>query len=151
LTVFWDTSALVPLIIEQQPFTEQGRALAARSSHRVIAFFSELEGRTALERLHRDGAIATRRALQRAHTSLSNLLRGFDVVRFQPKILADATVLVDKHPLRTLDSLQLASCKMLLASFGVAEVSLVTADRRLATAARAELRTVLLLGDNSET
>ena len=146
MTVFWDTSAFLPLIVQQQPFTAQARKVAGDSTHRVIAFIAELEASAALERLHRDGTIATRGTLTRARGGLGQLLKGFDVVPFQTKLMEDAVRMVERHPLRTLDAIQLASCRVLLTAFSSAELLFVTSDSRLATAAREELPQGRLLG-----
>jgi len=146
LTFFWDTSALIPLIVEQQPFTAQATRLAGDPGHRVVSFVADLEGRAAIERLRRERTITSARSLQSVRRAWSKLLDGFDSIRFDERILQHARELVERHPLRTLDALQLASCKALIGTFRQADLVLVTADTRLAAAASRELSAVRLLG-----
>jgi len=146
VTYFWDTSALIPLLIEQEPFTEAAQRLAERSGLRVVSFVTDLEGRSALERLRRSGVIGSAPALRRGRQRWQDLLSGFDEVSFDPTIPTRAAALVEKYPLRTLDALQLASCKALVGVFRSADLVFVTADRQLGRAAASEVGAVEMLG-----
>ena len=148
MIVFWDTSALLPLVVKQQPFTNQARKIKRRSTDHAVAFIADLEATAALHRLRRQGSFESDPLLKRARASLARLLTKTDVVSFAPSILGEAKALVSRYPLRALDSLQLACCKELVTRVPEIESLFVTADGKLAAAARNELSNVILLSQD---
>jgi hypothetical protein len=94
--VFWDTSALLPLVVKQQPFTNQARKIKRRSTDHAVAFIADLEATAALHRLRRQGSIESDPLLKRARASLARLLTKTDVVSFAPSILGEAKALVSR-------------------------------------------------------
>src|SRR5256885_1383230 len=84
----------------------------------------------------RERSIESDPLLKRARASLARLLTKTDVVSFAPSILGEAKALVSRYPLRAPDSLQLACCKELVTRVPGMESLFVTADGKLAAAAR---------------
>jgi predicted nucleic acid-binding protein len=140
---FWDSSALLPLVIEQQPFSRLCRQALRRPGLHAVAFVARVECRSAIERLARDGALAAG-ARSRAIRSLDALLAGFDRVTFSAYVEEIAVELLARRGLRSLDALQLA-CALALGAAGSKErPALVCCDLRLTRAAAAEgLRLVI--------
>jgi predicted nucleic acid-binding protein len=75
----------------------------------------------------------------RCLTKIDKLLSAFDTVAFSPDIERHALALLGRHPLRSLDALQLG-CALSLGPWGDTEPvpELVCCDRRLAKAGAAE-------------
>jgi hypothetical protein len=134
---FWDSSALLPLVVEQRPFTSLCRAALRRPGLHAVAFIARIECRSAIERLAREGAL-TVGARTRAIRSLESLLAGFDQVAFSGAVEERSLGLLARHGLRSLDALQLACALALRTSPRSESVELVCCDRRLARAASAE-------------
>lgn len=133
---FWDTSALLPLVVRQPPFSEHCRRIFRRRAARATAFVSRVECRSAIERLARDGALDSA-ARRRCVTRAERLFAAFDLVTFSADVEREALALLGRHPLRSLDALQLA-CALALSHGGGDTVQLVCCDRRLAAAGIAE-------------
>lgn len=131
---FWDSSALVPLCLDQ-PQTERARALYEQDSELVVWWGSPIECASALARLRRDGILN----LDDEELALSILAALQDAwYEIQPgdALRAQATRLLRLHSLRAADSLQLAAG---LEWAGVPPTGeFVTFDQRLAAAARRE-------------
>jgi hypothetical protein len=132
---FWDSSALVPLILSEAE-SSWARRLLKSDPHGLVWCLSSVEVRSAFARRSREGtltreanAIACRRA-DRLFGALSQVL-GLEPVR------ARAVRLLDLHPLRAADSLQLAAA-LVVAKDQPKELPFVTLDRRLAEAAGKE-------------
>jgi len=135
---FWDSSALLPLVVRQRPFSDRcGRAFG-RDASRAIAFLARVECRSAIERLSREGILDTR-ARRRSLTRIDKLLAAFDIVAFSANVEARALRLLGRHPLRALDALQLGAAQG-LAPEGASDAlpEFVCCDRRLAEVAAAE-------------
>lgn len=133
---FWDSSALLPLVVTQRTLSRACRALFEEREARAAAFLARIECRSALARLAREGAV-TSAALDRAGDKVDKLLAGFDLVVFSPAVERHALMLLSRHGLRTLDAIQLA-CALVVAGAGSGPPEFVCCDRRLARAAAAE-------------
>jgi predicted nucleic acid-binding protein len=96
---------------------------------------------SAIARRAREGAFAVSRR-DRMTAALDGDLPALAVVEMIPEITAEARALLGRHPLRTGDAIQLASCLYLQRELREA-VSFVAFDRRLSDAARAEGLTVV--------
>ena len=135
---FWDSSALLPLVVRQNPFSDPCRRAFRQDAPRAIAFLTRVECRSAIERLAREGTLnaASRR---RSLTNIDKLVAAFDIVAFSPEVEAHALALLGRHSLRSLDALQLG-CAWGLSPRGANDSlpELVCCDRRLAEAAGAE-------------
>ncbi len=132
---FWDTSALVPLLVHEA--TSASAAAGFEADPQVITWWgTAIECVSALARLEREGAldpVATRQAYER----LDALELAWAEVQPSEQVRALASRLLRVHALRAGDALQLAAA--LAASEGhPASLVLVTLDDRLALAAERE-------------
>ena len=134
---FWDSSALLPLVLRQPPFTDRCRRAFGREASRAIAFLTRVECRSAIERLAREGGLNPA-ARRRSLTKIDTLIAAFDIVTFSPEVEAHALALLGRHSLRSLDALQLG-CAQGLALRGDTDAlpEFACCDRRLAAAAAA--------------
>jgi len=132
---FWDASAIVPLLVNEET-TRRLQAVAAKDSAMLVWWGSAVECISALACLERDDALdppAMTLALQR----LRQLSAGWHEIDPSDEIRETAARFLRVHPLRAADALQLA------AAFSAAErrpasLEIVTLDDRLANAARKE-------------
>ena len=133
---FWDSSALVPLLISQE-FTKHSQLIWKQDSNPPLVWWeSSLECLSALARLERDQSIATV-TFDAACAALKQLSEVWHEI--QPtNILRDrAHRLLRVHPLRAADAQQLAAA--LIASEDLsAQVTFVCFDQRLSQSARRE-------------
>ena len=131
---FWDSSALVPLIL-REPRTEWARRLLDEDGELVVWWGSAIECASAVARLHRDGHLAG--SAEREARSLLDALRAswFEV---QPgdAVREQSLRLLRLHPLRAADALQLAAAIEWAGS--PPDGGLVTCDARLREAAQRE-------------
>jgi predicted nucleic acid-binding protein len=142
---FFDSSALVPLVYAQEPFTRAAKQQLVVASRHAASFLVPLEARSAFRRLLRERKIADEAGLEGILRQLGTLLEHFDLVAYSDERLREAEKLVDRHPLQALDALQLACAKWLEQGSASEDFVFVTADRRLGEAAGAEFLTVVLL------
>jgi len=131
---FWDSSALVPLLL-QQAQSDRVRHLVEQDGELVVWWGSAIECASAIARLHRDGHLTLPE--ERNSRSLLDVLRAswFEV---QPgdAVREQAMRLLRLHSLRAADALQLAAA---LEWAGTPpEDELVTFDDRLREAAQRE-------------
>ena len=135
---FWDSSALLPLVVRQAPFSDSCRRAFRREAPRAVAFLARVECRSAIERVARAGALNAA-ARRRSLAKVDKLIAAFDIVAFSSEVETRALALLGRHPLRSLDALQLG-CAQGLSSQGEPDTlpDLVCCDRRFAEAAAAE-------------
>ena len=132
---FWDSSALVPLLVDERT---SGRVLAAYldDPELLVWWGSEIECVSAFARLEREGSLtrgSTLVALQR----LERLAVAWREIQPVERVRQLAVRLLRVHPLRAADALQLAAA--IVASEDHPEtLPLVTLDDRLAEAAERE-------------
>ncbi len=132
---FWDSSALVPLLVEQK-HTARMRALYRADPTQMVWWGSLVECSSAAARLEREDRLsppATTTALHR----LDLMARRWQEIDPSDVIREAARRLLRSHSLRSADALQLA------AAFSAAEqrpstLSLICLDDRLALAAARE-------------
>jgi uncharacterized protein len=131
---FWDSSALVPLLL-QQPQTKRVRQLLEEDAELVVWWESAVECASAIARLHRDGHLSA--SAERDARSLLDVLRKswFEV---QPgeAVREQALRLLRVHSLRAADALQLAAAMEWAGT--PPEGGFVTLDDRLLKAAHRE-------------
>lgn len=137
---FWDTSAVVPLCM-QEPGSAAAREILATDSVMVVWWGTRTECISALTRLARDGVLT--QADERAARHVLNVLARAWMEMQPSETLRDlAERLLAVHPLRTADALQLAaallSCRQVTAG-----QSFVAFDERLRAASYREGFTVL--------
>jgi predicted nucleic acid-binding protein len=131
---FWDTSALIPLMLEE---AESGRMrqLLAEDGAIAIAPITPLEIASTLWRRQHAGLLRVDEHHD-AESIFAELSARWNVVVQTHLVFNAALRLVTRHPLRTLDAMQLGAAMVL--SYEPACLTLVTLDRDLADAARAE-------------
>ena len=130
---FWDSSAVVPLIVSEDT---SARAALRSDSHGLIWALTPIEVRSALASRLRDGAL-TRTTYQRACSRGKHLFRALaQIVALEP-VCARALRLLDLHPMRAADALQLAAA-LVATGERPGDLPFVTLDHRLAEAARRE-------------
>jgi predicted nucleic acid-binding protein len=104
---FWDSSALVTIHVEQE-HTDRTRALY-RSDPFVVAWtLTDVEMRSALRRLEREGALAGSDAAE-AIGRVEELWQAVSQVQLTDGLKARAKRLLAVHALRAADALQLAA------------------------------------------
>ncbi len=132
---FWESSALVALIVEQTA-SARVRALEQEGVEAVVWVLSDVEVRSAIERLCREGVLTpeqARRDVQDSETVWQQL-RPIDLV---DAVKLRAKRLLARHALRAADALQLGAA-LLVADDSPEGLEFVTLDERLAEAARRE-------------
>jgi predicted nucleic acid-binding protein len=131
---FWDSSALVPLCL-QQPRTAQALRWLDEDPELVVWWGSPVECASAFARLHRDGHL-TRADEERARELLGSLRASWYEIQPGDAVREQALRLLRLHPLRAADALQLAAA---LAWAGSPPAGrLLSFDERLDAAARRE-------------
>ena len=132
---FWDSSAVVPLLVEE----DVSRALSElylQEDGIMVWWGTEVECTSALTRLEREGGLSPRDttlALQR----LDGLARGWHRIEPVEQLRRTAARLLRVHPLRAADSLQLAAA-FLAAEGQPPALGFVCLDDRLAISAQRE-------------
>lgn len=145
-TTYVDTSALVKRYVVEVG-SAWVRRLVARPVHQVLytAVLTEVEIRSALQRLVREGRLDTARVQRLTPRVLQHCTRRYQLLRITRPVIVEAGRLVETHPLRAYDAVQLA-CALLvrrgLHRRGMAPPLFVAADTTLLTAARTEGFTV---------
>jgi hypothetical protein len=132
---FWDSSAIVPLIVAEAS-TDSVQAIAGEDPAMCVWWGTEIECVSAVARLEREDALAET-AMIAALERLDLLAEAWNEVQPVAAVRGTARRLLRVHPLRAADALQLAAA--VVAAEGVpASLDLVTLDERLAAAARRE-------------
>lgn len=131
---FWDSSALVPLLLEQ-PRSAQAKALLTDDADMVVWWGSMIECASAIARLHRDGQISAD-SESRSRAMLSELSKTWFEIQSGITVRDRAILLLRRHPLRAADAMQLSAA--LEWSGSDAEGVFVTFDDRLRDAAARE-------------
>lgn len=136
--LYFDTSALIKVYVEERGTAEViGLIEDSRGDRIVILDITLLECRSAVRRREREGDVSgpdANRILQQIHEDASTL---YLVQPSSSAVIEEASRLLDAHPLRAYDALQLAGC--LFATRGVQGFpTFVCADGRLCEAAEFE-------------
>ena len=108
---YLDTSALVKLYV-REPGTEQMLRLASRSSGHTFAVLSlsRVEFRAALRRRERMGDIPDETVRGMISQIERHLQRLYLIQPVTEAVIEEAAGLLDRHPLRAYDAMQLAGC-----------------------------------------
>jgi hypothetical protein len=133
--MFWDSSALVPVLVAEAR-SRQLVELLGRDAWAAIWWSSEVECRSALQRRWRDQVLSGA-DLHRALTRLESLVEDMDQVAPASAVKERAARLLTAHPLRAADALQLAAALVRCDDAPTGE-SFVCLDDRLADAAARE-------------
>lgn len=132
---FWDTSALIPLFIAERETSRAERWLR-EDSEVAVWMLTRVELLSALARRRREepvagpGLLAARRGLLKAWERWSEVTAVEEARRHAERI-------VEVHPLRAADALQVAAA-LVVAAGQPRTVTFVTLDRRQAAAAAVE-------------
>ena len=132
---FWDTSALVPLLIRESS-TETVLKIIGEDPKMAVWWGSETECLSALARREREKQLS-RNDVMTAEHDLYGILSGVLEIMPSPEVRRHARRLLMTHPLRAADSLQLAAA-MVLAGDQPNQVTIITFDRNLAACAQRE-------------
>jgi uncharacterized protein len=137
---FWDSSALIPLLIRETA-SEQMRSLLAADAEIIVSVITSVEVQSALwrRRHHGDLAADQHAIAESAFATLSASWSEIDDI-FAARTLAVALIM--RHVLRAADALQLAAA-LIASAADPATLLFVTLDQNLALAARTEGFTVL--------
>lgn len=131
---YFDASVLVKRYVHEAGSANVRRLISSDTP--ATSRLSEIEVTSALARRAREGTISTAerdRAIAAIGTDLSTML----VIELTAEVSARARILLQRHPLRAGDAIQLASCLYLQDEFGH-KIPYVASDDRLIQAARAE-------------
>jgi len=131
---FWDSSAVVPLLLNQ-PASRELTALARDSEGLAVWWGTIVECTSAITRTARAGVISPGEETQ-ALTLLTAIAGAWTEVQPAEAVRNIARRLLRVHPLRAADAFQLAAA--LAWADGAPNLQLVTRDERLAEAARRE-------------
>lgn len=128
---YWDTSALVPLLLAQ-PATERVHPLLRDDDDIVVWWGTVVECNSALARLERSGELPPP-AIQSALEALALLREGWSEVSASEAVREQAARLLRVHPLRAADALQLAAA-LVWSGGSPTGLEVVSLDERLRTA-----------------
>lgn len=131
---YFDASALVKRYVREAGSAKVRRLIS--SDVPATSRLSEVEVASALVRRAREGAFSTAER-DRALAALERDLPAIVVVELTPEVSAKARTLLQRHPLRASDAIQLASCLYLQEQLGE-DLAIVAFDSRLSEAARHE-------------
>jgi predicted nucleic acid-binding protein len=132
---FWDTSAIVPLLIEEAS-TARMRQLVSEDPAMLVWWAARVECGSAIARLER-AHVHSPSAIALAQSRLAQFTMDWDEVDPNEMVRETAMRFVRVHPLRAADALQLAAA-FLAADRRPELLRLVTLDERLGMAARKE-------------
>jgi uncharacterized protein len=132
---FWDSSAIVPLVVTE-PTTSQMQQLLGEDADMAVWWGAQVECASALARLERAAELDAERAAL-AYRRLQSLIGGWQEIEPGEIVRETAVRFLRVHPLRAADALQLAAA-FVAAAHRPSTLSLVTLDGRLADAARKE-------------
>ena len=130
---FWDTSALVPLMIDE-PRSEEMRALAQQDAHIVTSAFTVVEIASANWRRRHAGELSMS-AHETADRNFAYLSETWIELPITQDIIDAATSVLSRHTLRAGDALQLGAATV---ATGQIRLTFVTLDKGLAAAAQSE-------------
>lgn len=132
---FWDSSAIVPLLLREAS-TQILRSLSRADPRMVVWTLSDVEFRSAVCRLRREGGVSAAVA-DAATAEFDAIWSGATVVSAVDPVKERAKRLLGVHPLRAADALQLAAA-LVASNESPVGFNFVTLDVRLADAARRE-------------
>ena len=132
---FWDSSAIVPLVMTETAASRLQR-LAVADPTMLVWWTTEVECASALARLERDGAIDDAATVE-AFDRLRRLADAWHEIDPSDAVREAAIRFLRVHPLRAPEALQLAAA-FVAAERRPSSLDLITLDDRLAAAARKE-------------
>lgn len=133
--MFWDSSALIPLCIDE-PQTKVVKGMAKKDGAMAVWWASLVECQSTFARLRRGDILSLGEENQVRHL-LTILAEAWTEIEPSEEIRNIASRLLLLHPLRAADSLQLAACSVWAGKTPKGH-HFVCLDRRLREAARKE-------------
>jgi len=140
---FWDTSAIVPLLVSEES-TESARQLYGADPQMIVSWLTPVECASAIARAEHDALLSQSEATE-AFARLDEVALVWREVEPSGDVREAARRLLRVHRLRAADALQLAAAT-LAAERRPASLTLVTLDDRLEAAALKEGFVVLVPG-----
>ena len=131
---FWDSSAIIPLLV-QEAMTRAVTDILAEDRHVHVWWTTEVECVSSLARLERENVPSA--IVETALARLSFLRAEWSEIGAGAGVRESAKRLLRVHTLRAADSLQLAAASALAAG-DPSSITLVSLDDRLRDAARRE-------------
>lgn len=133
--IFWDSSAIVPLLLEEPSTARVGEVLKT-DRHMVVWWGTEIECLSALARAERTGQFKALEA-DWGRSRLSELRMAWTEIRPSEEVRDRAGAALLRHALTAADALQL-SAALTWVGARPRQHGLITLDSRLAAAARGE-------------
>lgn len=130
MIAYFDTSAMIPLLIEE-PLSELADRVWRRASWVASARVSYVEARSGLARANRMGRISPDE-LREAVEGLGTLHRQLHQVEITADLAERAGQLAEELALKAYDAIQLAAAT----SLDIDDLVVITGDRQLASAAQ---------------
>jgi hypothetical protein len=137
---FWDTSALLPLLVDE-PTQERLIGLLEEDAQVLAWWGASVEIASALARRERE-KLLTAEQVNAALEAVRHLAESWHEIVPTDAVRRTAERLVRMHPLRAADSLQLAAA-LIACGHDPASLAMVCLDERLTAAARREGFTVI--------
>jgi predicted nucleic acid-binding protein len=141
--LFWDSSAIVPLLLDQAD-SERARDALRKDAHMVVWWGTPVEVLSALARAERDGAIGAS-DVDLGRRALDDLVDRWNEILPSDEVRERAALGLFRHPLRAGDALQLGAA-LTWARGRPRAHGFLSFDERLATAARREGFDIAALG-----
>jgi predicted nucleic acid-binding protein len=132
---FWDSSAIVPLLIKEE-MTRTMSDIVAGDRHMYVWWATEVECISALARRERESS-ETSRSIETALERLGVLREDWNEIAPGIRVRSAAKRLLRVHALRAADALQLAAAAV-LAEGDNTSVTVISLDDRFRDAARRE-------------
>ena len=134
--IFWDTSVVVPLIVDE-PATAIARGEMERDRSMIVWWATSIECLSAIARREHDRSLS-RPSAEQARQALSLLAAAWTEVLAGEEVREHAGRLLLRHRLRTGDALRLAAALTWARGRPRRQHRIATLDERLAAAARGE-------------
>lgn len=141
---FWDTSALVPLVLEE-PGTELVSDWLRADEGMCIWGLARVELASAIERRAREGALTAKERREALKLVVDLAAAATEVLDLEA-VRVRAVAVLARHAVRAADAVQLAAA-LVVADGGFSGLAFVSLDRRLADAAAREGLDVLTWDD----
>jgi predicted nucleic acid-binding protein len=133
--MFWDSSAILPLCVDES-YSEQMKSYLMKDPHMAVWWAAFLECVSAFARLQREGLFSDEE-MRNTKTPLDVLSQSWTEIMPSRELRDQAVILISLHPLKSADSLQLASARI-WAEYKTSKYSFVCLDRTLRKAAQKE-------------
>ncbi len=130
--IFWDSSAIVPLLVNE-PKTEETHTFLQNDRTMMVWCLTYLEATSALNRRLRSDDIHFGH-FRAGEERLKRLALSWDQILFSDKLSKLAARILRTHPLRCADSLQLAAA-LVAGGNDPSQINFLSYDERLSEAA----------------